>query len=165
MTDTEIRAEYNTAKDKRKQVEILADLNACSAAQMIDKLKELGCEVDEAPKRTYKKLDTEKVLELYRKGMTQRKIAEELGTAQSTIRSFLYRERLLNSMQPKVEEDEPAQDPVREPVLKADLLQYAKREGYICSACMTEFTVFSGGKDETKDIRFCPWCGASFTEG
>lgn len=164
MTDTEIRAEYNTAKNKRKQVEILADLNACSHDEMIAKLKELGCEIPEKPqKRPYRKLDPVKAMELYKAGMSQREMARELGVAQSTVGSWLYRERLLKSMKPKEEpvEEKPAVDPV----LKADLLKYAKKGGYMCSSCGTEFTVLSGGKDETKEIRCCPWCGAEFMEG
>lgn len=159
MTDSEIRAEYNTAKSKRKQIGVLADLNGCSHDEMIAKLKELGCEIPPAPerkKRPYGKLDQAKAMELYKTGMSQREMAKELGVAQSTVRSWLYRERLLESMQPK---EEPA------PALKADLLKYAKKDGYMCSSCGTEFTVLSGGKDETKEIRCCPWCGAEFAEG
>lgn len=157
MTDSEIRAEYNTAKSKRKQIGVLADLNGCSHEDMIAKLKELGCEIpEESQKRPYRKLDPVKAMELYKTGMPQREMAKELCVSLSSVKSWMYRERLMPSLKPK-------EEPV--PVLKADLLKYAKKEGYMCSSCGTEFTVLSGGKDETKEIRCCPWCGAEFMEG
>ena len=46
MMDDDIVMEYNAAKSKSKQVQILADENCVSKKEMIRKLSELGCEVD-----------------------------------------------------------------------------------------------------------------------
>jgi hypothetical protein len=42
MQDEEIRRDYQRAKDKKKQVEILADMNLVTVTQMREKLAELG---------------------------------------------------------------------------------------------------------------------------
>ena len=42
MDEGEIIRSYNQAKDKKKQIEILADLNAIKAAKMKKYLQEVG---------------------------------------------------------------------------------------------------------------------------
>ena len=42
MSDDEIRVSYNTAKDQKAQVKILADLNVTTPAAMAAKLRDLG---------------------------------------------------------------------------------------------------------------------------
>jgi len=46
MTGNEILREYRTAKDKRNQVKILADLNACQPREIAEFLAKCGEEVD-----------------------------------------------------------------------------------------------------------------------
>lgn len=46
MTDFEILTEYREAKDKKKQVKILADRNVCGVWEMALFLKELGAEIN-----------------------------------------------------------------------------------------------------------------------
>lgn len=46
MTDDEIRASWRRAANRRQQVEILAQLNACSEKKMRAKLEELGVDPD-----------------------------------------------------------------------------------------------------------------------
>ena len=45
MCDDEIRVSYNTAKDQKAQIKILAELNVTTPAAMAAKLRELGCDV------------------------------------------------------------------------------------------------------------------------
>ena len=49
MSDDEIRVSYNTAKDQKAQIKVLAELNAITPFVMAAKLRELGCEVPELP--------------------------------------------------------------------------------------------------------------------
>lgn len=45
MTDGEIASMWRTCKDRNEQVNILADLNVKSRAEMLGKLRELGCDL------------------------------------------------------------------------------------------------------------------------
>lgn len=47
MTGEEIQKSFQEAKDKRKQIDILAQLNDCSSIQVIELLKSRGVDVDE----------------------------------------------------------------------------------------------------------------------
>ena len=49
MSDDEIRVSYNTAKDQKAQVKVLAELNVTTPAAMAAKLRELGCNVPDFP--------------------------------------------------------------------------------------------------------------------
>ena len=49
MCDDEIRVSYNTAKDQKAQIKILAELNVTTPAAMAAKLRELGCDVPDPP--------------------------------------------------------------------------------------------------------------------
>jgi DNA-binding NarL/FixJ family response regulator len=46
LSDEQIASLYRMAKDKKYEITILAQLNAVSKAQIIDKLKALGCNVE-----------------------------------------------------------------------------------------------------------------------
>lgn len=48
MTGEEIQKSFQEAKDKRKQIDILAQLNDCSTIQVIELLKSRGVDVDES---------------------------------------------------------------------------------------------------------------------
>ena len=86
MDDTEIRTSYNTAKDQREQVKILAELNAVPQAVMAEKLRELGCdvpvlqEVKQKPLRAKEVLfDENRARALFAEGKSDLEIAEMLG--------------------------------------------------------------------------------------
>lgn len=49
MSDDEIRVSYNTAKDQKAQVKVLAELNVTTPAVMAAKLRDLGCNVPDFP--------------------------------------------------------------------------------------------------------------------
>ena len=86
MDDTEIRTSYNTAKDQREQVKILAELNAVTPSAMAAKLRELGCdvpvlqEVKQKPLRAKEVLfDENRARALFAEGKSDLEIAEMLG--------------------------------------------------------------------------------------
>lgn len=72
MTNEEIVREYSSSKDKRKQINILAQLNTCDASQIREILEAAGVEM---PKRKYTKAKPE---EKPKKAKTE---SEELPTA------------------------------------------------------------------------------------
>ena len=107
MSDHEILQRWNNAVDQRAHVEILADLNAVSKAEMHQKLVELGVEgLPEAPKRRARKapaenwvnpnwkIDELKAMALYREGLCDIELADALGVTKSTVRNWRNRMRL-----------------------------------------------------------------------
>lgn len=63
MTDGEIVREYNQAKDKKAQIQIMSELTCKPKEEIVRVLKENGCEVEEKrrgqkPKAEEKKVDT-----------------------------------------------------------------------------------------------------------
>lgn len=86
MSDDEIRVSYNTAKDQKAQIKILADLNATTRSAMAAKLRELGCDVPDPPSVDQRPLrahdisfDEARARELFAEGKTDLDIAEMLG--------------------------------------------------------------------------------------
>lgn len=86
MSDDEIRVSYNTAKDQKAQIKILADLNVTTPAAMAAKLRELGCDVPDPPSVNQRPLRAHDILfdetrarELFAEGKTDLDIAEMLG--------------------------------------------------------------------------------------
>lgn len=86
MSDDEIRVSYNTAKDQKAQIKILADLNATTRSAMAAKLRELGCDVPDPPSVDQRPLrahdisfDETRARELLAEGKTDLDIAEMLG--------------------------------------------------------------------------------------
>ena len=86
MSDDEIRVSYNTAKDQKAQIKILAELNATIPAVMAAKLRELGCDVPDPPSVNQRLLrahdigfDEIRARELFAEGKTDLDIAEMLG--------------------------------------------------------------------------------------
>lgn len=86
FSDDEIMGLWRRAENRMVQVKILAELNACTKADMLDKLESLG--VDVAVYRLAKpqaKLDPERALQLYRKGYNDVQIARALGVKRKTV--------------------------------------------------------------------------------
>jgi len=81
MTDYEIAADFRQAKNKERQIGILADLNACKKDRIINILHEKGVLKD-------MKVDVIKAKQLYDQGLTDNKIAEELGVSGEAIRQW-----------------------------------------------------------------------------
>lgn len=88
MTDAEIVANYRQAKDKRAQIGILADLNDTDAATIMDILREAGESVPRA------RLDSDKMEELYRKGLTDKELAAAMGCTAGGVSGWRSRRGL-----------------------------------------------------------------------
>lgn len=84
MTDDEIRSSMRKAKNPTEQVKVLAELNACSEAEIRVKLEELGIA---APARKPKawKFDTDRARQLLAEGRTDLEAAEMLGISKQTF--------------------------------------------------------------------------------
>ena len=85
MTDEEIKIQYRDAKDKKKQVEILADMNLITQAEMRKKLADLGLI---EPVTDYGENWHEKAMELYKDGKSDKQIAEVVGKCAQTIANW-----------------------------------------------------------------------------
>lgn len=86
MSDDEIRSSFNTARNKKDQVKILAELNATTPQAMAEKLRELGCDVPELPVTAQKPLrakealfDENRARALFDEGKSDLDCAEMLG--------------------------------------------------------------------------------------
>lgn len=95
MTDSEILGNYRGAKNQKAQVKILADLNAVSEPEMVEKLRSLGVKV---PGRAAKDLpagvDWLRARQLYDEGQSDLEIAEQLGCSKQTLANWRKREGL-----------------------------------------------------------------------
>lgn len=96
MTDSEITEIYRSAKNKERQVTVLADLNACRKYDMAKKLAELGLrELKEKPPATrplkepnWTKIDYDAAKALYDEGRTDEEISAQLGCSLYAFRNW-----------------------------------------------------------------------------
>lgn len=84
MTDDEIRSSMRKAQNPAEQVKVLAELNACSEAEVRAKLEELGIAVP-AKKPKVWKFDTGRARQLLAEGRTDLEAAEMLGISKQTF--------------------------------------------------------------------------------
>ena len=84
MTDDEIRGSMRKAADKRAQVGILAELNACSEAEVRTKLEQLGIAAPAKKPKAWK-FDTDRARQLLTEGRTDLEAAEMLGISKQTF--------------------------------------------------------------------------------
>lgn len=92
MSDAEIATGYRTAKNKTKQIGVLAELNAVSRRAMEDKLVELGLmektgggEPLPAPTPEAAPFDETRAQELYAEGRDDLAISEMLGVSKAVF--------------------------------------------------------------------------------
>lgn len=93
MSDAEIATGYRTAKNKTKQIGVLAELNAVSRRTMEDKLVELGLmektggggEPFPAPTPEAAPFDAARARELYAEGRDDLAISEMLGVSKAVF--------------------------------------------------------------------------------
>lgn len=90
MINAEIVADYWQAKNKRSQIQVLANLNNTDAATIKDILREAG---EHLPGRR-PSIDKARAEALYRQGLTDKEIAEALGLPQGSIYSWRQRNSL-----------------------------------------------------------------------
>ena len=102
MPDEEIRRDYTRAKDKGKQIEILADMNLVSKHVMREKLIEMGLlernaetksgakkEVKGKPTEKRAPLDEIRAMELWNEGCDDVAMADSLGVPISRVKARL----------------------------------------------------------------------------
>ena len=98
MTDKEILRNWRNARNKAYQVRVLAELNARSVKDTIDKLLSLGIDLDTDDMRKYygigcndRKMWTQqeidKLVELKAKGALWKEIAYELGRSSGSVQN------------------------------------------------------------------------------
>lgn len=75
MSDSEISASYREAKDRKGQIQVLADLNACPREEMEQYLCKLGL-IHDTPQPAF---DYLRAAELYADGLCDLDIAEQMG--------------------------------------------------------------------------------------
>ena len=84
MTDDEIRSSMRKAKNPTEQVKVLAELNACSEAEIRVKLEDLGIAATARKPKVWK-FDTERARQLLAEGRTDLEAAEMLGISKQTF--------------------------------------------------------------------------------
>lgn len=87
MTDDEIRSSMRRAKDPAEQVKVLAELNACSEAEVRTKLEQLGIAAPVKRPKAWK-FDTDRARQLLAEGKTDLEAAEMLGITKQTLSSW-----------------------------------------------------------------------------
>ena len=94
MTDDEIRRDYTKAKDRKRQLGILADMNCVSKAAMRNKLIELGLilgtPTEEKPKKVTvdQKIDEGRARALIAGDVRDEDIAKEFGVSVKSFQSW-----------------------------------------------------------------------------
>ena len=88
MTDAQMRRLYRQADNKVHQVRVLAELNARSIKDTVEKLESIGCEVDRARvtaihggtnRKAWTQAEVDKLFEMKRAGRSWEEIAYELN--------------------------------------------------------------------------------------
>lgn len=102
MGDEEIRSMWRTCKNRNEQVNILADLNVKTRDEVLDKLRELECDMRGV--RTKKKtgggapkkppMDELRAMELYREGLDDLAISEALEESMERVKTWRRRMKL-----------------------------------------------------------------------
>ncbi len=99
MTDKEILDSYRQAEDRRAQITVLADLNACKDSEMRDYLIALGEEAPplrkrKAPATKKPPMDELRAKTLYDEGLDDTAIADALGEKETRVGEWRRRMRL-----------------------------------------------------------------------
>lgn len=118
MTDGEIAAMWRSCKNRNDQVQILADLNVKDRAEVLEKLRELQCDLrgvrmaktgGGAPKKP--PMDELRAMALYREGLDDLALTEALGETLNRVKEWRRRMKLKPNQGQK---DAPAEEPKRE---------------------------------------------------
>ena len=128
MTDGEITASFRQAKDQKKHIQVLADLNNVPRREMEEKLYQLGLVPQPKPlpeKRCHTRppdFDEFRAMELYQEGQTDLEISEQLGVSKFKFANWRL-DRDLPAHKPKSQKNtEKKSSPERqqEPAAAAD---------------------------------------------
>ncbi len=93
MTPGEIKTSYMQAANRKAQIGVLADLNACSKRDIIAVLKAIGVEIEKPKPRSYTvwtKEEEARLAELYKQGLSKQEIVDAMGR---NIKSINYKLR------------------------------------------------------------------------
>ena len=99
MLDGDIITSFKQAKDQKKQIQVLADLNGCTRQQMVSKLKELGLVDENKAKKRDRPANSGRCINpeeearrraLYDSGATDAELAEALGLSRKGVMSWRY---------------------------------------------------------------------------
>lgn len=163
MTDGEIASMWRTCKDRNEQLNILADLNVKSRVEMLDKLRELGCDLRGVRTGSYgggaprkPPIDELRAMQLYRDGLDDLSIAEALGESKKRVVEWRKRMKLKPNRATKMK-DAPAEEPQRkeetmEPVKKTET---SPREGMSAGALREILEGLCRGYDGGKAVIRC----------
>lgn len=88
MSDDEILYSWRMALDRREQVKILAELNATSVQNILEKLELLGIDASPYRKKRKGKLDEEKALDLWQQGLDDAAIGRRFGICDSSVKQW-----------------------------------------------------------------------------
>ena len=86
MSEGEIVASYRQAAKPADQIKVLADLNVCSRARIIEVLRRAGVELPGKAKRKYPQhFSRDEARALYDKGLDDKEMSERLGVSVQTV--------------------------------------------------------------------------------
>ena len=86
MSDAEIQRSMRRCDDRNAQVQILADLNACSRSEMLKHLESIGVDTTGLSRRRRSgKIDDEQALELWKSGAADAVMARSLGVTKQAV--------------------------------------------------------------------------------
>lgn len=132
MSEFEILQDYKSAKDKNKQISILADINLCSCEKIIEILMKNGAVSGLKKKKMVQRINwtTEMendVLRLSQEGDSIERIADKLGLKEGAVRSKLTR---LNAKKKQVRHPDVDITYQKQPetILKDDLQQSVNKQ-------------------------------------
>ena len=94
MSDHEISYDYRHARHKTQMIGILAELNGVSRPMMEYKLRRMGL-LDTEYQDNRRRLDYNRMYELYNQGMSDREIASSVGCCACSVSSWRERYNLL----------------------------------------------------------------------
>lgn len=99
MSDSEILSMWRTCKNRNDQVQILADLNVKTRTEVLDKLRQLGCDMrgvrtrkGGVPKKP--PMDELRAMDLYREGLDDLAISEAMGETVNRVKEWRRRMKL-----------------------------------------------------------------------
>ena len=86
MAEADIVASYRQAAKPADQIKVLADLNVCSKARIIEVLRRAGVELPGKAKRKYPQhFSRDEARALYDKGLDDKEMSERLGVSVQTV--------------------------------------------------------------------------------
>ena len=97
MTDSEILSSMRRCENRREQVQILADLNACGRAEMLKYLEAIGEDVSDLQRKRKGKINHAKAMELWEGGASDAGIAHCMGVTVRSVAQWRERYGLINN--------------------------------------------------------------------